>query len=164
MYLKVLAPVDQSDSYARGLLEAIWIAGTNKAQLRFLHIFNAARQGEPQQRPARWFDSLKFQGQELLDRSVRMAKAHGVGSEQVLVDCSGESGSQAIIDYSRQWGADLIVMGSRGSPGSPALDVCEQALGVLRMSEVPVLLVRGCARDYRLTDGDVSSNSLKGRA
>jgi nucleotide-binding universal stress UspA family protein len=150
MYQKVLAHVDRNDSYARGVREAIWMANANNAQLRFVHVYNGAARGgcsEHRQVPSQWLRNTRFCGRELLHRSVRLAKIRGVGSEQVLVECVAEETARAIVEHAQQWGADMIVMGSRGPNGSLREALGDDALEVLRISPVPVLLVPGFAAD-----------------
>jgi nucleotide-binding universal stress UspA family protein len=145
-YKKVLAPVDRNDSYARGVREAIWVAKANHAELCFMHAYNGAASGvygSQRQVPTQWLESMKFRGRELLQKSERLASMRGVGSQQALIDCSGVQTALAIVEHSKQWGADLIVMGSRGPYGSEEEDLGDTALDLLRISAVPVLLVPG---------------------
>jgi nucleotide-binding universal stress UspA family protein len=50
--------------------------------------------------------------------------------------------AEAILRDARKWGADLIVMGTHGRRGLRRVVLGSDAEQVVRMSKVPVLLVR----------------------
>jgi len=59
--------------------------------------------------------------------------------------------SEAVIQQTKEWGADLIVIGTHGRRGANRLLLGSDAEQIMRLAPVPVLLVRtpeATAKDY----------------
>jgi nucleotide-binding universal stress UspA family protein len=65
-----------------------------------------------------------------------------VSCEQKLVETLGGRVADEIVKQAKEWLADLIVMGTHGRRGLERLAMGSDAELVLRLSPVPVLLVR----------------------
>ncbi len=146
MYQRILAPVDGSEVSRRGLDEAVRLAHDQGAQLRLLHVLDASlAMIDPSAFLA--YDELmsawRAAGERVLDEARRAASAVGVDTETVLRETTDRRIAPVVVAEAAQWNADLIVMGTHGRRGVNHLVLGSDAELVLRMSRVPVLLVRG---------------------
>ncbi|HLB16507.1 MAG TPA: universal stress protein [Burkholderiales bacterium] len=57
--------------------------------------------------------------------------------------------ADAIVEDAERWSADLIVIGTHGRRGLSKLFLGSVAEGVVRISSIPVLLIRGTDRSAR---------------
>ena len=85
-------------------------------------------------------EAAKDGGKKVLDNGVRMAREHGVRARGELL----ESGSivQALVEYSANEKADLIVVGTRGMTGFKKLLLGSVSSGLVSHAHCPVLVVR----------------------
>lgn len=146
MYRKILVPVDGSPTSARGLREALALAKDQQARVRLVHVVDqslaigVADAGVGFQE---MIDGLVRSGRTILERARRSAEKQGVRVEGVLYEKMSGSAADAILRDARKWGAELIVMGTHGRRGLRRVLLGSDAEQVVRMSKVPVLLVRG---------------------
>jgi nucleotide-binding universal stress UspA family protein len=146
MYQRILAPVDGSDTSARGLHEAIRLARGNRSTLRFIYVVTGRiydHAYDSEQYPSNYINALRSDGMEILSRANRLSAEQGVASEDVMVDAIGEPAAGWIVTQSKEWEADLIVMGTHGRRGFRRTELGADAEEVLRAAAVPVLLIRG---------------------
>lgn len=145
IYQCILAPIDGSETAECGMREAIRIAKDQQAQLRFLFIVDAPRMVTYYGATALLEDMLtgaREHGAEVLEQAVQAAREHGVQAESVIVESTAERVSHHILEHVRQWAADLVVIGTHGRRGISHLVMGSDAEEVVRLSPVPVLLVR----------------------
>jgi nucleotide-binding universal stress UspA family protein len=146
MYGKILVPVDGSETSTRGLDEAIKIAKIQGSQLRLVHIVNEFILDITYSGgyfPQNLIESLVKAGRSTLDAGESAAKKEGVKVDSVLIESIGGRAGELIVAQAKAWQPDLIVMGTHGRRGLARLALGSDAEQVLRMSPVPVLLVRG---------------------
>ncbi len=149
MYQRILVPVDNSSTSRNALEEAMRFARSEKAVLRLVHVIDLAQFAwsanefldVPQLQAA-----LKEGGQRVLAESAAAVKAVGLEAESALLETWGGQLSKAIVDDAKAWSADLLVMGTHGYGGLTHMLLGSVAEGVVRHSEVPVLLVRNQAK------------------
>ncbi len=144
MYKRILSPVDGSETAKRGMQEAIGLAKEQQAKLRFLCVVDTYL---PALDPEIAFDvgvleSLRKWGGKVLDEALAVAHAQGVEAEVELVETAGGRVAEIIVEQAQQWPAQLIVMGTHGRRGFNHLLMGSDAESVLRVSPVPVLLVK----------------------
>jgi nucleotide-binding universal stress UspA family protein len=94
-----------------------------------------------------FIEALRAQGKEILDKARRVVFEHALKSEGVLLETIGGRAADQIVQLAKQCKADLIVMGTHGRRGLRRLTLGSDAELVVRSSPVPVLLVRGAAKD-----------------
>jgi nucleotide-binding universal stress UspA family protein len=146
MYRRILVPVDGSPTAARGLREAIRLAKSQRARLRLVHVVDETMvvgAGEAGVDLAPLFASFRKAGRALLERTQRAAKKLGVDAETAIYESVARGAADAILRDAKKWRADLIVMGTHGRRGVRRLVLGSDAEQVVRLSPVPVLLVRG---------------------
>jgi len=147
MYRRLLVPLDGSATSTRGLREAAGLAKAQGARLRLLNVlderfFVSTAEGYPMSNIDELIASLRAEGQKALDEASKVARKQGVEVEASMVESGGRAVSDVILDESRKWRADLIVMGTHGRRGVNRMLLGSDAERVLRSAPVPVLLVR----------------------
>ncbi len=146
MYKRILVPVDGSQTSELAFREAVRLAGDQKAELRVVYVMedivpmwdvellniNEIR------------DAVRETGQRILKKADASARAGGVKTQTHLVEASppGTRAASMIVEEAKAWPADLIVIGTHGRRGVDHLLMGSVAEGVVRISPVPVLLMR----------------------
>jgi nucleotide-binding universal stress UspA family protein len=144
VYERILVPFDGSPTSKKGLQEAMHLGKALGSRLRVLHVVEnpvmldftgMANIGDV-------LDVLRRTGQELLASAQALARQQGIDADTALVEERLERVADVVIRHAREWSADLIVMGTHGRRGVSHLLLGSDAEGVIRLSPVPVLLVR----------------------
>jgi len=78
----------------------------------------------------------------VLGSASEYARYHGVEARAKMRQAAGPRLSRAIVDEARQFGADLVVLGSPGRGGLARRLLGGVAERVTRSAPIPVLLVR----------------------
>jgi nucleotide-binding universal stress UspA family protein len=78
----------------------------------------------------------------LLDAAVATAAAAGCQAERMLVESARRRIAEAIADAARDWGADLVVVGTHGRRGFARLLVGSVAENLVRIATTSLILVR----------------------
>lgn len=145
MYKRILVPVDGSDAMQCGIAEAVKLAREQQADVRLLHVVNELVLTGPYdslQNVGAVLESLREGGKHTLDEATRYARSLGATVEPVLLEAIGGRAAERIVEYAREWPADLIVIGTHGRRGLQRLALGSDAELVARHAPVPVLLVR----------------------
>jgi len=146
MYRRILVPIDASRTATLGLREAIRLAKDQGAALRVVHVVDKMAiigVAEAGMNPRPVLARLARSGRAVLDAARRSAKKAGVGAETVLFEPVTKRVADTVLREAKRWRADLIVMGTHGRRGMRRLVLGSDAEQVVRLAEVPVLLVRG---------------------
>ncbi|AKJ28106.1 universal stress protein [Caldimonas brevitalea] len=144
MYKRILVPTDGSDITQRAITTAISLAKLTGAEVFTISVkdpypYSAISEMQP---------TLP---QEFLDAQERVASRNVAAVKEaclaVGIPCTAhtvESVSvwEAVVDYAKQHGCDLIVMASHGRRGVQALLLGSETNRVLTHSTIPVLVVR----------------------
>ena len=149
MYGKILVPIDGSETSTRGLNEAIKVAKSQGGQLRLVHIVNEFifdYSYTPPLNAVNVIESLRKAGRAILDAAQAAAQRQGVKAEAVLLESIGGAAADLILAQAKEWPADLIVMGTHGRRGLVRIAMGSDAEQVVHGAAVPVLLVRGIAK------------------
>jgi nucleotide-binding universal stress UspA family protein len=146
MYATILVPVDGSETSNNGLAEAIKIAKSQGSKICLIHIvnefvfdysFNAAMYSTDV------VDSLRERGKSIIAEAAARVKQEGLAVVTVLLESIGGPAADLIVAKADELHADLIVMGTHGRRGLRRLALGSDAEQVLRMANVPVLMVKG---------------------
>ena len=147
MYEKILVPVDGSATSLTGLQEAIALARVMGSTIRLLHVVDEisfmTSFESSMALTAEVFETLKKAGQDVLQEAETRVRAAGVAVETELYESYSGRVSDLVIAKAREWGAQLIVLGTHGRRGVGRMLLGSDDEQVLRQSPVPVLLVRG---------------------
>jgi len=157
MYKRILVAIDGSDTSDLALREAVGLAKDQNAVLRLVHVvdvtppppYMTTTEISPPlvaQFPlADYQKALQEAGEKLLATRATTAREAGVkvDTRLITVGTLGERIYDAIEEESKQWPADLIVVGTEGRRGFQRLMLGSVAEGVARIATKPVLLIRG---------------------
>ena len=145
MYKKILVAVDGSPTSLRGLDEAVKVATGTGGRLLLVHVVNELLMTADAV-PSVYYDSiiesLRESGVKVLEQAATIVRRAEVWSEPRLVETLGGRVADEIVKQAKEWSADLIVMGTHGRRGLKRLAMGSDAELVLRLSPVPVLLIR----------------------
>jgi len=124
MYKRILVAIDGSVTSDLALREAIGLAKDQNAMLRLIHVvdvtppaYMAAEVTVAVHFPlAEYQKALKESGEKLLKTRATTAREAGVNVDTKLITVGmvGERIYEAIEEQSKQWPADLIVVGTEG--------------------------------------------------
>jgi len=151
MYAKILVPVDGSETSMRGLREAIKLVKAQGGQLRLVHVVNEfilmnQFQFGMGQSADNVLEALRKEGREILHQAESLVRAEGLEPQGTLLEHIGGKAADLIVSLAKEWPADLIVMGTHGRRGIRRLAFGSDAEQVVQMTTVPILLVRGEAK------------------
>ena len=145
MYRRILVPIDGSKTSQRGLREALALARTCHASLVLLHVIEFYPMMVEMAAATTWAQintDLRDAGQKLLDQARQASLDAQVSCETQLADAAVARVCDVIVEQARERQCDLIVMGTHGRRGIHHALIGSDAERVIRMSPVPVLLVR----------------------
>jgi nucleotide-binding universal stress UspA family protein len=145
MYQRILAPVDGRATSRAGLSEAIKLARLTGASLRVLHVIDGATSlmSDECYVSGEVFAVLKQVGQTILDEARMEVDAAGLPVDTALFDDLSRRLSDRVSDQVKEWGADVIVLGTHGRRGVRRMLLGSDDEQIVRTATVPVLLVRG---------------------
>lgn len=144
MYKKIIVAVDGSNTGNLALFEAIKLTKEQNAELRIVHVFDEAALSFIGLYP----NAMELQetfidaGKKVLAEAKKIADQQNVKAETVFLETL-KGISKDLADYAKQWPADIIVMGTHGRSGLDRLLLGSVAEKLVRLSEVPVLLIPG---------------------
>ena len=145
-YKRILVPVDGSATSSKGLHEAIELAKAQGASLRLVHVADehsiavmgieyAAGMDELMQ-------SVTAAGRNVLRNAERVVRRAGLEPTAAMLETLTGPVADPIVAEAKKWRADLIVIGTHGRRGMRRLVMGSDAEQIVRLSPVPVLLVR----------------------
>ncbi len=146
MYQRIFVPVDGSDCSNQGLAEAIAVAKLTGGQIRLAHVidepFVAIGVDGAMAGGADIFSVVREGARQVLADASDTARKAGVAVDDELLDSFDGRLCDLVVKAARAWSADLIVIGTHGRRGAGRLLLGSDAEQILRLSPVPVLLVR----------------------
>jgi nucleotide-binding universal stress UspA family protein len=145
MYHRILVPVDGSPPSERGLGEAIALAKALGSNLVLLHVVEYSPVLMEMAAADTWeliSKGLQDTGRKVLETAHEHAQSHGVESQAVLEDLKSMRVADAIVEAAVTHRCGLVVIGTHGRRGMNRALMGSDAELVVRLSPVPVLLVR----------------------
>ncbi len=147
MYERILVPVDGSPTSNAGLAEAIKLAKLTGARVRLLHLIHEmpyvmSTEGYGSL-AVDMLASLKEAGTSILEKARVQVEKQGIAVDTVLLDTLGARLCEIVVKQVKEWGADLIVLGTHGRRGVGRVLLGSDAEQIVRTATVPVLLIRG---------------------
>ena len=145
MYKKILVPIDGSAAATRGLEEAIKLATDQSATIRLIHVINelmVVTSYEATIYTADLIHALRESGNKLLERAKQQVAKAGLKVEVEMLEAHGGQAGNTIASDAEKSKADLIVIGTHGRRGLSRVVMGSDAEQVVRLSKIPVLLVR----------------------
>jgi nucleotide-binding universal stress UspA family protein len=146
MYTRILVPVDGSAASARGLDEAIELVRHLRARMRLVHVVEPWVMVSMDTMAANAHqvaEIIRSEGARLLQECESKARNAGVEVDAELIETTGRSAGECIVERVKEVDADLIVCGTHGRRGLRRALMGSDAEYIVRRASVPVLLVRG---------------------
>ncbi|CAH0355893.1 universal stress protein [Aquabacterium sp. CECT 9606] len=147
MYQRILVPFDASATSTKGLEEAIQLATLSGGHIRLVHVVEVMKYATGFETCAAYISEvipvMKREGHAILDKGKHLAEKAGLTVDTLLLESMGSRVSDLVVQEARAWDADVIVLGTHGRRGVGRFLLGSDAEQVLRLSPVPVLLVRG---------------------
>ena len=143
MYKRILVPVDGSPTSIRGLNEAIGLAKQGGGSIRLVHVLDRIIFAGGDTHTGDVFGLMKEVGEQILQMMKEHAAAAGMEVSTYLSEVQPGRVCDVVAAQAKDFGADLIVVGTHGRHGVSRLLVGSDAEQIVRVAPVPVLLVRG---------------------
>jgi nucleotide-binding universal stress UspA family protein len=137
MLEKLLLAVDQSEHSRKAIPATVELARAGGGVVHVLHVRELHYPVPPTVRG----ESLQ-EAQQLVDGIVEELKAAGVTAEGTVRPSTGGSPAGPILEYAREMGSGLIVVGSHGHSVLGGLLIGSVAHKLTQLSACPVLVVR----------------------
>jgi nucleotide-binding universal stress UspA family protein len=143
MFNTILVAVDESEASREAFELSCKLAHEDRASLVLLNVVDVSKliavSGYDAPYPAEALDIMRNAGQKLLEERKAACAQDGITATTAI----GEGDAvDEILRAADQNDAGLICMGTHGRQGLARLFIGSVAEGVLRKSEVPVLVVR----------------------
>ncbi|RZS81033.1 universal stress protein [Pigmentiphaga kullae] len=146
MYTKLLVPIDGSATSRLALEEAVMLARLSGARIELLHVVDELEHIWGRPSPVVYIKEVRPMflkaGQDLLDETRAEIESQGIEVDTVLLESRGTRASELIAGQAAKSGVDAIVMGTHGRRGVDRVLIGSDAEQVVRLSSVPVMLVR----------------------
>ncbi len=145
MYHKIMVPVDESAAAKRALQEAIMLAKLCHSVIRVVNVVDLAQFS---------WGGVGAMPSEEVRKAVNAAGEKGVREAQALleqsslqyeiavIESAGDKIADLLIREATEHHVDLVVMGTHGFSGFMHVLMGSVAEGVLRQSDIPVMLLR----------------------
>ncbi|HYC35584.1 MAG TPA: universal stress protein [Usitatibacter sp.] len=149
MYKHILIPVDLSTASLAATRTAIAMAKSTRAKVTAVHViapFSPHAVGEIRSRGPAPLTATEYErvaqrrGEAVLEKVVAEAKAARVPCTVAIM--YHEKPAEAIVDATRKYRCDAVVMATSGRKGIERFFVGSVASEVLRRSRVPVVVLR----------------------
>ena len=143
LFKKILVPIDGSNTSNKALDYALKLAQADQAEVRLIYCIDELSLLSSHAYSGEMVQLARESGHTILQGGMALASAAKVKADTRLVDRVGQRLGESVADEAGNWGADLIVLGTHGRRGIGRVLLGSGAEQVMRMSPVPVLMVRG---------------------
>jgi nucleotide-binding universal stress UspA family protein len=145
MYSKILVPIDGSNPSNLGLREAIKLAEALGARISLIHVLDVhalLTSGAAAASYDAAYDWLHREGADALNAASAIVSRAGIPVDAAMVEAPAEQVGECIVRQAGELQAELIICGTHGRRGVRRLLMGSDAEYIVRLSPVPVLLVR----------------------
>ena len=146
-FRRILVPVDGSATSNKALVTALDMARDSDSQVRLIHVVDELAYMTGFEASGEVLAIVREGAQRVLAEAAEIAKAAGVPAETHLLDEPGHRLGDMIANEAAEWKADLIVVGTHGRRGMSRMLLGSGAEQILRLSPIPVLVVRSDEKD-----------------
>ena len=146
---RILVPIDFSKYSEEALKVAAQIARKNKSEIILLHLLELPHQGGDTMSTGSSIPEIMFYKNAAIGNLEELMDADYLKGIYVSEATKFEKVPEGILEVSKTNQVDLIVMGSHGTSGFEELLVGSNAEKVVRSSDIPVLIVKRNAGDFR---------------
>lgn len=142
IFKKILVPIDGSETAQKAMAMALQMAVADKAQVRLIHTIDELSYVNSHEYSGELVKYAREHGHKILQEGLSAMHALGVKGDIKLIDFAGQRLGDTVADEARLWAADLVVLGTHGRRGIGRLLLGSGAEQVIRLSPVPVLIIR----------------------
>lgn len=149
MYDRILVSIDGSTPSNRAIDEAVKLVALSQGKIRLVSVVPALANAYAAGAysgfvPLESQESFEQETSEILATAQADLKKRGVDVETKLIslDAGTDEIADAVLREAQEWNADVIVLGTRGRRGINRLLLGSVAETLLRITTVPVLLVK----------------------
>lgn len=142
-YKRILVPIDGSETSTKALVAALQMARDNGGRVRLIHSVDELAYVTGFEYSGDLIKIARDYAAKILDDGLAMARSAGVEADTKLIDFPGQRLGQTVTAEASEWNADLIVVGTHGRRGLGRVLLGSGAEQIIRMSPVPVLVIRG---------------------
>ena len=145
MYKRILVPIDGSDASGLALREAIALAKDQNATIRIFHVVDLTTTYSSVSSPhvVERQNALQAEGQKVVANGSEPVRAMGIQCDSKCISTFNKDICDLIENEANHWAADVIVIGSHGRRGIRRMFLGSVAEGLARISNKPLLLIRG---------------------
>jgi len=143
LFKKILVPIDGSETSDKAMRMALDMTREALGTVRFINVIDDDRHLTSYEFSADLRTYAHDNAKQLLQKAMDAASAMGVNAESHVVDKPRQRLGESVADEAADWGADLVVLGTHGRRGLGRMLLGSGAEQVIRLSPVPVLVVRG---------------------
>lgn len=143
LFKKILVPIDGSQTASKALDYALKLAQTDQAEVRLVYCIDELSLLSNHEYSGEIAQLARENGHKVLESGMALASTAKVKADTRLIDRVGQRLGESVADAAGEWGADLVVLGTHGRRGIGRVLLGSGAEQVMRMSPVPVLMVRG---------------------
>lgn len=150
MISNILVPVDGSEHADAAVDWASDLAGKYQARLLLLHVVTERGSGlvpeefreyaKIERAEVTDWDVLESVAQQIVNAAEQRARSRGAGAVETAVEAGNPA--EVILERSKKFGADLIVMGRRGLGPLPSLFLGSVSSKVLHLADCACLTVK----------------------
>ncbi len=156
MFERIIVAVDGSPTSNKALVAATRMASESggRARLRLIHIADETAMALGYDQfggyPAELLKAIHDSAQDIINAGLAICASAGVEADHVMVGSFGERLGDAVAKAARDWPADLVVTGTHGRRGVKHMLLGSGAEQIIRLSPVPVLVVRLAEGEERM--------------
>lgn len=143
LFKKILVPIDGSQTASKALDYALKLAQADQAEVRLVYCIDELSLLSNHEYSGEIAQLARENGHKVLESGMTLASTAKVKADTRLIDRVGQRLGESVADAAGEWGADLVVLGTHGRRGIGRVLLGSGAEQVMRMSPVPVLMVRG---------------------
>lgn len=143
LFKKILVPIDGSQTASKALDYALKLAQADQAEVRLVYCIDELSLLSSHEYSGEIAQLARESGHKVLESGMAKASTAKVKADTRLIDRAGQRLGESVADAAGEWGADLVVLGTHGRRGIGRVLLGSGAEQVMRMSPVPVLMVRG---------------------
>lgn len=148
MYRRILLPFDGSEASDAALLELTKIIREPTHEILIMHVMHLSTTEDYSAGTVGsiLMESRRHAGQQMLAAARGKLAERGVPVEVVLVESHEPNVADLVVARAIAWHADLILVGTSARQGVSRFVLGSRAAEIVRISPVPVLLVRSSMR------------------
>jgi nucleotide-binding universal stress UspA family protein len=135
---KVFLATDGSEQSDAALLAAVSLARASAARVRVVQVWNL----ELHHHHGHWDAEVRSEAQRLVENAVGQFQAAGVLADREILRADDDHVASAVVAAARNFGADLVVIGSRDISDWPSMLKHSAGDKLLCGLDCPLLIVR----------------------